>query len=89
MREEKTRQQILAEEGMADLEHDLRQMSKAELLSHFAFESSGRVNATRVIKNLVWQAYSWIRDGRREPIEGNLRSFWWCYPCNAAALIRL
>lgn len=25
----------------------------------------------------MWQAYTWIRDGKRGPIEGNLRSFWY------------
>lgn len=74
---EKTLEQILAEEGIANFEQDLRQMSKEELLKHFAFESSGQLNATRLIKNLVWQAYTWIRDGKRAPTEGNLRSFWY------------
>jgi hypothetical protein len=53
------------------------QLSAAELLALFAFTSSGKLNATRVIKNLIWQAYTAIRDGRRPPIAGNLRSFWY------------
>jgi hypothetical protein len=74
---EKTVSQILAVEGIADYPEDLRQLSAAELRRLFAFASSGKINATRVIKNLIWQAYTAIRDGRRAPIGGNLRSFWY------------
>src|SRR2546428_13149348 len=77
MQTEKTVAQILAAEGIADYPQDLRQLSAEELRALFAFASSGRVNATRVIKNLIWQAYTMIRDGRRAPVAGNLRSFWY------------
>ena len=68
---------ILTGEGIRNYPQDLRQLSAEELRALFAFASSGRVNATRVIKNLIWQAYTQIRDGRRPPIAGNLRSFWY------------
>jgi hypothetical protein len=77
MQDETTVAQILAAEGIADYPQDLRQLSAAELQRLFAFSSSGKLNATRVIKNLIWQAYTAIRDGRRVPIAGNLRSFWY------------
>jgi hypothetical protein len=69
--------QLLAAEGIADYPQDLRQLSAAEWRRLFAFASSGKINATRVIKNLIWQAYTAIRDGRRAPLAGNLRSFWY------------
>jgi hypothetical protein len=72
-----TTAQTLAAEGIADYAQDLRQLSAAELRGLFAFASSGKINTTRVIKNLIWQAYTAIRDGRRPPIAGNLRSFWY------------
>ena len=72
-----TTAQILAAEGIADYVQDLRQLSAAELRRLFAFASSGKINATRVIKNLIWQAYTAIRTGQRPPIAGNLRSFWY------------
>ena len=72
-----TTAQRLAAEGIADYAQDLRQLSAKELRALFAFASSGKINATRVIKNLIWQAYTTIRDGRRAPIGGNLRSFWY------------
>src|SRR2546428_828485 len=67
----------LTGEGIRNYPQDLRQLSAEELRALFAFASSRRVNATRVIKNLIWQAYTAIRDGRRPPIAGNLRSFWY------------
>jgi len=39
--------------------------------------SSGKINATRVITNLIWQAYTAIRAGQRPAIAGNLQSFWY------------
>jgi hypothetical protein len=77
MQETTTVSQILAAEGIADAAEDLRQLSAAELRRRFAFARSGKVNVTRVIKNLIWQAYTAIRDGTRPPIAGNLRSFWY------------
>ncbi len=77
MPDEITLAQILAAEGIADYAQDLRELSAAELQRLFAFTSSGKLNATRVIKNLIWQAYTAIRDGRRAPIAGTLRSFWY------------
>jgi hypothetical protein len=77
MPEAKTVPQILAAEGIADYAEDLRQLSTAELLRRFAFASSGKVNVTRVIKNLIWQASTAIRAGTRPPVAGNLRSFWY------------
>lgn len=74
---ENTVAQILATEGIADYAQDLRQLSAEELGRLFAFASSGKINATRVIKNLIWQAYTAIRAGQRPPLAGNLRSFWY------------
>ena len=77
MHKAKTVAQILAAEGIANYAQDLRQLSAEDLLRRFAFASSGKVNVTRVIKNLVWQAYTAIGDGTRTPVAGNLRSFWY------------
>ena len=68
---------ILTGEGIRTYPQDLRQLPAAELQRLFAFASSGKINATRVIKNLIWQAYTAIRDGQRAPRAGNLRSFWY------------
>ena len=55
---------ILTGEGMRNYPQDLRQLSAEELRALFAFASSGRVNATRVIKNLIgWRCYHRQRTG--------------------------
>jgi hypothetical protein len=70
-----TTAQVLTAEGIADYGQDLRQLAAEELRALFAFASSGKINATRVIKNLIWQAYTAIRAGQRPPIAGNLRPY--------------
>ena len=77
--------QILEREGIKIFEKDLRRFSLEEISEHFGAVSSGRIILTKVIKNLVWQAVCWIREGRIEGIEGNLRSFFyqWVKPVMA------
>lgn len=68
---------ILEKEGISNFDKDIRFMSSRELKRHFRFKTRRKLNPTKLIKNLIWQAYTWISDGRMEPIEGNLRSFWY------------
>lgn len=69
--------EILAKEGISNFEKDIRFMSTRELKRHFRFKTRRKLNPTKLIRNIIWQAYTWISDGRMEPIEGNLRSFWY------------
>lgn len=73
-----TVKEILEKEGIREFKKDIRQMSRRELRENFSFKK-GRLNATGLMKNLAWQAFTWIRDGRMEPIEGNIRSFWYMH----------
>lgn len=68
---------ILEKEGISDFEEDIRSMSIKTLRRHFRYKTRRKLSPTRLIKNLIWQAYTWISDGRMEPIEGNIRSFWY------------
>ena len=68
---------ILQKEGIQNFDKDIRMMSKKELRKHFSFKTKRKINSTNLIKNLIWQAYTWIQDGRMDPVEGNLRSFWY------------
>ena len=70
---------ILEKEGIKDFDKDIRSMTKRELKKHFSFKS-GKLNPTRLLKNLIWQSYTWIGNGKAEPIEGNIRSFWYSWP---------
>ena len=71
-----TTAQRLAAEGIADYAQGLRQLCQ-RVAGALCVRQLGQINATRVIKNLIWQAYTAIRGGRRAPIGGNLRSFWY------------
>jgi hypothetical protein len=68
---------ILEKEGIREFKEDIRQMSRRELRQTFSFKTNGSLNVTLLMKNLVWQAFTWIQDGRMEPVEGNIRSFWY------------
>lgn len=70
-------EKILEKEGIRDFKKDIRTMSKKELRKYFCFKTRRKINPTKLIKNLIWQGYTWIRDDKMEPIEGNLRSFWY------------
>lgn len=69
--------QILKKEGIVHYKKDIRQMSRRELRKNFSFKTSGRLNATLLLKNIIWQAYQKIQAGQAEPVEGNIRSFWY------------
>ena len=63
--------------GVREYEREIRYMSAGELRSEFGFASSERVNIAKLIRNLIWQAYTRIRDGKREKIDSNIRGFWY------------
>lgn len=75
--ENEKQEEILKKEKIQDFEQDIRTMTKTELVKHFSFKGKKSVNPTLLIKNLIWQAYTWIKNGKIEPIEGNIRSFWY------------
>lgn len=72
-------QDILTTAGLQALNKDIRLMSRKELVQHFAADKSGRVVVTKLIKNIIWQAYQKIKAGTEPPINGNLRSFWYLW----------
>ena len=68
---------ILKKEGISDFKQDIRTMSNKQLRRYFSFKTSGKINVTNLIKNLIWQAHIWISNGKMDIFEGNLRSFWY------------
>ena len=68
---------ILEREEIKNFTKDIRLMSEKELKKHFSFNTKKKLNATKLIKNLIWQGYTWIKQGKMEPIEGNIRTFWY------------
>ena len=70
----KQTQAILESEGIVEFDVDIRTLNRPELAKHFAAESSGRIILTKLIKSIIWQALSQIRDGSEPPVEGNIRT---------------
>ena len=67
----------LTELKIATSPKDFRLMNQAELRKLFSARSSGRIILQRLIRGIIWQAYENISSGREEPVEGNLRTFWY------------
>ena len=63
--------------GVREYEEEIRFMDAEWLREQFGFVSSGRLNVAKLIRNLIWQAYTKIRDGKRETIDSNIRGFWY------------
>ena len=72
-------QDILKSEQIHHFEKDLRLMSRAELAEFFAAKSSGRIIISKLIKNIIWQAYEKISAGIEPTIFGNIRTFWYLW----------
>ena len=69
---------ILRKERIKDFNKDIRRMSKKEIYKNFTFgKNKKKLNVPCLVRNLIWQSYSWIQNGKFEPIEGNIRSFWY------------
>jgi len=64
-------------DGIKECEKEIRSMSAEELRREFRFVSSPDVNLTKLIRSLIWQAFTRIRDRQREPIGSNIRGFWY------------
>ncbi len=65
--------------GINHIDQDIRSMSRSELLKNFGTQRTKRVLVTKLIKNLIWQAYELISTNKQPAIEGNLRTFWYAW----------
>ena len=70
---------VLEEADLRHFDQDIRSMARKDLIRHFAADSSGRVLVTKLIKNIIWQAYERIQAGSAPTIQGNIRSFWYLW----------
>jgi len=77
MKSKKSVQNKLPPKGVHLIDQDLRTLSEGELGSFFASKRSGRIMLAPLIKSVIWQALSKIREGTELPIEGNIRTFWY------------
>lgn len=79
VRRRKSVEDILEEEGIRDFDEDITKMSRAELKGHFGARTTGRINLSLLIKNMIWQTLGKLRAGEMEPFTGNIRSFWYSH----------
>lgn len=70
-------EEILEKEEIQSYATPIWEMSETELRQRFSTQSSDRPIAAKIIKNIIWQVYTWIRQGKHDLIRGNLRSFWY------------
>lgn len=70
-------QELLEKEGIVELDEDLRGLCRSEIKRHFGRSRCNRIILSKLIKSLIWQAYTRIQDGTEAPITGNLRTFWY------------
>ena len=69
---------ILSKNKIRDFDEDITTFNEKRLKEEFS-TSSGEFNLTNLMHNLIYQAFTWIREGKMEPIEGNIRSFWYSH----------
>lgn len=70
---------LLESLDISHFDKDIRLMTAKELKANFAATSSGRILLSKLIKNIIWQAYERIKEGSEPPIEGNIRTFWYLW----------
>ena len=69
---------IIIRENLRDFDKDIRLMDTEVIRTLFA-DGTGQPVITQIIGNIAWQAYSWIKAGKLDPFDGNLRSFWYSH----------
>ncbi len=67
---------ILESLKIRELEEDIFEMSSDQLRHHFSF-STGALNTSMLIRNLIWQDAQRILQGELELVFGNVRSYWY------------
>ena len=68
---------ILEALGLLELDEDIFTMSEYKLRKYFKYPTSGAINCSLLIKNLIWQDYNKLQNGELDPVRGNLRRYWY------------
>lgn len=75
--DQKRLEKILRKEKIYRFDKDIRLLTRKELGCLFSYQ--GRIPMTRLFKNIIWNAYERIQSGKADPIEGNLRTFYYLW----------
>lgn len=66
-------------ENLRTFDKDIRFMTDEEIRANFSTQSTGELVIRQIIGNIIWQTYNWIKEGRIDPLDGNIRSFWYSH----------
>ncbi len=73
---------LIIQENLRPFEADIRHLPVEVLRREFRFPTTGELNQRELMANLIWQYLHWLKlppeDPRHtEPIDGNIRTFWY------------
>lgn len=71
------RYSVIINENLRNFDKEIRFMSSEELKLNFHFKATGEFNIREFIANMIWEYYNLLINGKRDPIEGNIRTFWY------------
>lgn len=69
--------QSIIDENLRIFEKEIRFMPIEELKENFKYQSTGQFNTREFMANMIWEYYNLLQIGKRDPIEGNIRTFWY------------
>jgi hypothetical protein len=69
--------QAIIEENIKSFDKEIRFMTPEELKKNFYYSSTKEFNVRQFIANMIWEYYNFLLIGKRDPIEGNIRTFWY------------
>jgi hypothetical protein len=75
----KSQQDKLRELGIREFKEPIHLQPKEWLLEHFGPGMKYPVNVNLLIRNIVWQARTWIKEKKIAPINGLVRNFWYSH----------
>ncbi len=81
--------QAIIDENLRTFDKEIRLMSKEELLDNFKFETTGEFNIREFMANMIWEYYNLLQTGEREPVEGNIRTFWYIIKPTLSKVIKI
>jgi hypothetical protein len=70
-------EEALKKEGIRHFDEEISRMSRERLRELFGAKTTGRINLSLLIKNLIWQAHEGLQAGTVPSFKGNIRSFWY------------
>lgn len=69
--------QAIIDENLRSFDKEIRFMTSDELKNNFKYSSTGEFNIREFMANMIWEYYNLLLIGKRDPIEGNIRTFWY------------